>query len=268
MRLSKRRGSFPGLPRFYSSPSGERSTLYADMLHRPHLMIAGATGSGKSVVINALIYTALYQHPGDQSGGAAFILIDPKRVELAQYKKLPHVLAYASEPADRLNAFNYAMRLCESRYKEMQKDGRREWSGGDIYVIIDEFADLMTTQRREIMPIIQRLAQIGRAAHVHIILATQTPIAKVIPTEIKCNFDYRLGLRTDSAQGSRNILDLRGCEALPDPKTTGAGYGYYKTGADCKLYRLPMIDEAELAARVKWWTDQAKPRHIFKSRPA
>ena len=273
MNLWKRTtgGGLKSSPRVYTSPTGDRFKLYAELLNRPHLMIAGATGSGKSVVINALIYTALYQHPGDQRGGVGFILIDPKRVELVQYRELPHVLAYASEPADRLHALRYAMQLCENRYKITQKDKRhslREWDGGDIYVIIDEFADLMTTQRRDVMPIIQRLAQIGRAAHVHIILATQTPIAKIIPTEIKCNFDYRVGLRTDSAQGSRNILGLTGCETLPDPKATGAGYGYYKTGADCTLYRLPMIEEKELAERVTWWTDQARPHSRSRNRLA
>lgn len=257
-RERRRKPLFP-----YLSPTGDRYTLYADMLRQPHLMIAGATGSGKSVIINALIYTALFNHPTDGSGGSLFILIDPKRVELSQYKDLPHVLQYASEPDTMRQALYNAMQLCENRYRAMQEDGSRLYSGGDVYIIIDEFADLMTTQKRLIMPVVQRLAQIGRAAKVHIILATQTPIAKVLPTEIKCNFDARVALRTRSAQDSRNITGVAGCEALPR-----YGYAYYMTPENTKLTAVPMIDEKELAARVKWWTAQKSPLHRLKNRLA
>lgn len=245
----------------YISPTGDRYILYRDMLEQPHLLIAGATGSGKSVVINALIYTALFQHPTEGSGGAQFVLIDPKRVELSQYRDLPHTLQYASEPDEMRQALYNAMALCEYRYKIMQHNGQRKYSGGDAYIIIDEFADLMTTQKRLIMPPVQRLAQIGRAAKVHIILATQTPIAKVLPTEIKCNFDARIALRTRSAQDSRNITGFAGCELLPR-----FGYGQYMTPDRSEITPLPMIDEKELAARVKWWTDQKSPLHRIKNR--
>lgn len=237
--------------RRYNSPTGNRYKLYADMLQQPHLLIAGATGSGKSVVINALIYTALYNHPTDASGGTWFILIDPKRVELAQYKNLPHVIKYASEPQDMRRALSYAMTICEDRYKTMQKDGTRKYNGGDIYVIIDEFADLMTTQKHMIMPPVQRLAQIGRAARVHLIIATQTPISKVLPTEIKCNFDCRVALRTRSAQDSRNITGFNGCEQLPR-----FGYAYYMTPEQNTLTQIPMIEDQQLTERVTWWTNQ------------
>lgn len=263
MNLWKRTtgGGLKSSPRVYTSPSGERFTLYADMLRQPHLLVAGATGSGKSVVLNALIYTALYQHPGDNPGAVSFILIDPKRVELAQYRELPHVLRYASEPDTMRGAFAYAMNLCEARYKAMQRDGLRKYPGGDVYIIIDEWADLMTTQKREIMPTVQRLAQIGRAARVHIIMATQTPIAAILPTAIKCNFDSRVALRTRSAQDSRNITGLKGCETLPR-----YGFGYYMTPERSAVEALPMYSDADLAARVQWWTDQ-QSRHR-NSRPA
>lgn len=239
------------IPRYYTTPSGERFKIYADMLKQPHLLIAGATGSGKSVVINGLVYTALYQQPGQSEGAVSFILIDPKRVELSQYKKLPHILYYASEPADRINAFKYAMKLTETRYKDMQRKGLRKYNGGAVYIIIDEFADLMTTQRKEIAPIIQRLAQIGRAANVHIILATQTPIAKILPTEIKCNFDARLALRTRSAQDSRNIIGSSGCENLPR-----YGYGHYMTPEGDTIIQLPYYTDEELQSRCDWWLNQ------------
>lgn len=246
------------MKRTWTSPAGQINNLYRDMLDQPHLMVAGATGSGKSVVINALIYTALYKFPGDTSKSVQFILIDPKRVELSNYRNLPHTICYASEPDTMLCALNTAMNITESRYKAMQKAGERKYIGGDVYVIIDEFADLMTTDRRHVQPIIQRLAQIGRAAKVHIILATQCPLAKVIPTEIKVNFDARVGLRTRSAQDSRNILGVSGCELLPR-----YGQGYYMDPDGLTLYNLLMIQEEELQARIKWWTDQNKHFWIF-----
>lgn len=246
------------MKKIWTTPSGKVYSLYSSMLEVPHLMIAGATGSGKSVVINALIYTALYNAPVDIEGGARFILIDPKRVELAKYRSLPHVLAYASEPGEMLSALNYAMNIVESRYTAMQKAGEYKYSGGHVYVIIDEFADLMTTARRHVQPIIQRLAQIGRAANVHIILATQCPIAKVIPTEIKVNFDARVGLRTRSSQDSRNILGVSGCELLPR-----YGQGYYMNPEETTLYYLPMISDEDIAARIKWWTDQNTKPSLF-----
>lgn len=238
-----------------TTPSGKVYNLYLDMLSQPHLMIAGATGSGKSVVINALIYTALYKLPADHADGAQFILIDPKRVELAKYRTLPHTIRYASEPADMIAALRLAMDITETRYKAMQQRGEYKYSGGHIYVIIDEFADLMTTNKKQVQPLIQRLAQIGRAANVHIILATQCPLAKVIPTEIKVNFDARLGLRTACAQDSRNIIRQNGLECLPR-----YGQGIYITPEENTLYNIPMIPDSEITERVEWWTNQAPKR--------
>lgn len=243
------------------SPSGESYKIYSDMLKQPHLLIAGATGSGKSVIINALIHTALFRFPLNSSSqkSAGFVLIDPKRVELVDYKNLPHTLRYASEPAEMVRALEYAMQLTESRYRTMQKQQSKKWDGGQVYVIIDEFADLMTTNKKEVQPLIQRLAQVGRASGVHIILATQCPLARVIPTEIKVNFDARVALRTRSAQDSRNILGENGCENLPR-----YGKGYYMKPEGVQLYNIPMIPEEELSARVKWWVDQ-RPKRFFSS---
>lgn len=248
------------MSRTWKTPAGNRYTLYQDMLfNQPHLMVAGATGSGKSVVINALIYTALYKFPLSAKSGdsVGFILIDPKRVELVDYKDLPHTLRYASEPAEMVQAIQYAMELTEARYRTMQRQRAKKWDGGQIFVVIDEFADLMTTNRKQVQPLIQRLAQVGRAAGVHIILATQCPLAKVIPTEIKVNFDARVALRTRSEQDSRNILGVTGCELLPR-----YGQGYYMTPEGVKLYNIPMIPQEELSARVRCWMDQ-QPKGLF-----
>lgn len=233
----------------YKTPSGRAYNLYLDMLTQPHLLIAGATGSGKSVVINGIISTALYHSPAT----VQFILIDPKRVELAEYKQLPHVIHYASEPAQMVQALQDALNITENRYKTMQRDGVRKWSGGAVYVVIDELADLMTTNRREVQPLIQRLAQIGRAANVHIIAATQCPLSAVIPTPIKVNFDARVALRTRSAQDSRNILSVSGCELLPR-----YGQGYYMTPEGLTLCNVPMISDDERNRLITYW----KPRRI------
>lgn len=245
--------------RTYTKPAGKYYNLYSDMLKQPHLLIAGATGSGKSVVINGLISAIMYRFPGSSSQDSAqLILIDPKRVELAAYRNIPHTIKYASEPAEMLSALSAAMELTEQRYKEMQSRKARKYQGGDVYIIIDEFADLMTTQRKIVAPLIQRLAQIGRAAKVHIILATQTPISKILPTEIKCNFDARLGLRTRSAQDSRNIIGKTGLELLP---RYGAGY-YMKPGEEA-YYKVPMVEDAELDRLVSWWEKQKPKKKRF-----
>lgn len=238
------------MKRVWTTPTGEYYTLYKDMLKQPHLLIAGATGSGKSVVINGLIYTALHDSPAV----VEFILIDPKRVELVDYKPLPHTLTYASEPGDMVKALEKAMEITESRYRAMQRDRVKKYSGGAVYVVIDELADLMTTNKRQVQPLIQRLCQIGRAANVHVIAATQCPLATVIPTPIKVNFDARVALRTRSAQDSRNILGLKGCELLPR-----YGQGYYMTPDGLKLYNVPMIDADSLHSMVKYWRKQ-RPR--------
>lgn len=242
------------MKRVWITPTGKYYTLYKDMLKQPHLLIAGATGSGKSVVINGLVYTALYDSPA----AVQFILIDPKRVELVDYKPLPHTLQYASEPGDMIQALEKAMGITESRYRAMQAQHVKKYGGGAVYVIIDELADLMTTDRRHVQPLLQRLAQIGRAANVHIIAATQCPLAAVIPTPIKVNFDARVALRTRSAQDSRNILGVKGCELLPR-----YGQGYYMTPDGLTLYNIPMQDPASVKTMLDYWKRQ-KPRLKWK----
>lgn len=223
------------------------------MLKQPHLLIAGATGSGKSVVINGIIYTALYQPPEQ----IQFILIDPKRVELIDYKYLPHTIAYASEPQTMIQALQLALEITENRFKQMQIQHAKKYTGGHIYVIIDELADLMTTNAKQVVPLLQRLAQIGRAAKIHLICATQCPLAEIIPTKIKVNFDSRVALRTASAQHSRNIIECTGCEQLPQ-----YGQGYYKTAKAMTLYNIPMIPDNEIQRIIAHWTPPRK-KSIF-----
>ena len=216
------------------------------MTRQAHLLIAGKTGAGKSVVINGIIYSLLCDgFPSD----CELILIDPKRVELAQWRYTPHCIRYASEPGEPREALQTALDITEDRYRYMQREGLKKYPDGAVYVIIDELADLMTTCRQEVLPLIQRLAQIGRAANVHIIAATQCPLTKVIPTEVKVNFDAVLGLKTVTKQHSRNIIEQTGCEDLPP-----YGFGYYRTPKDgLTLERLPMIPESELDRVAQHW---------------
>lgn len=229
----------------YVSPGGAYYKIYEHMAQQTHLLVAGATGSGKSVIINGIIYTALLDTPDKKR----FILIDPKRVDLVKYKRVPHVIQYASEPDEIEQALKLAANLMDLRYGDMQKRGIEMYDGGDVYVIIDELADLMLTNKRVYSPLIQRLTQLGRAARVHCIIATQCPLREIISTPIKCNVDSRIGLRTRSAQDSRNILGMTGCEKLPR-----FGQGYYMTPDGMKLYNIPMYEPEKIANIVSYWT--------------
>lgn len=231
--------------RCYISPGGQYYKLFADMAQQNHLLVAGETGSGKSVVINGIIATCLLHTP-DKAG---LILIDPKRVELSAYKNTPHCITYASEPDEWIAALDLALTITERRYQEMQRDGSRLYSGGDIYVIIDELAYLMTMRKKEAVPRIQKLGMIARAAKVHLLVCTQTVKADILPTTITCNFDSRVALRTATAQQSRMILGVNGCEQLPMH-----GQGFFRTPAGTTLYKIPMYDENQLSQMVAYWT--------------
>ena len=229
-----------------TTPGGNRPVIYKGLSQQTHVLIAGKTGSGKSVVINGIIYSLLIDNTPNET---QFIFIDPKRVELCQYKTIPHCIMYASEPGQPKTALQTALTITENRYKIMQRNGQKKYTGGNVYVIIDELADLILTARADVLPPIQRLAQIGRAANVHIIAATQCPLTKVIPTEIKVNFDCIVGLKTATKQHSRNIIDQTGCECLPR-----YGYGYIITPDGLNLYKLPMIEEKEIDKILQYWT--------------
>ena len=233
------------------------------MLKQTHLLIAGASGSGKSVLVNGLIASGLYELPFDMEGGVQFILIDPKRVELAPYKDLPHTIGYASEPADMIALLQKAVSITEKRYREMEKQGRLMYDGSDIYVVIEELADLMTTNRRAVQPMIQRLCQIARAARVHVWMITQTPIAKVIPTELKVNADGIVALRTRCAQDSRNIIGHTGSELLP---RYGECLYYSPDFMNTRHFNVPMIPAEEKAFLLRHWGRQYKPKKTLLQR--
>lgn len=252
-------------PRKYSAPTGKTWDLFTDMLSRPHLLIAGTTGSGKSVAINGLISTLLYRVPVDgvdSNGipGAQLILIDPKRVELAKYANLPHTLAHAAgqNPEAWKRAINKAISVMDNRYQYMERKKLTLYDKGDLYVIIDEWASLFKNKDygREAYKAVLRLTSEGRAAKVHVIMATQVPKANIIPTEIRENFDARLCLRTANALQSRVIMDENGCEDLPFPQDVGYANGYYLKSGKSTLYTIPYVKDDEISELITWWEKQ------------
>lgn len=246
---------------YLKAPKGKYYNIYKDMLEQPHLLIAGTTGSGKSTIINAMIYTALYKLPvelpiedPDRAEVAQFIFIDPKRVELAAYKYLPHTLAHAVGIEERRVALDRALNIMEARYVSMEERGLKNYDGGDLYVIIDEFADLIDDDKKNIVPRIRRLSAEGRAAKVHVILATQTPMAEILPSKIRNNFPWRVCLCMDNAVQSRLVLGRNGCENLP-----WHGQGYYKKPGPGNTVLCGFPDpytQEQLDERVSWWTNQ------------
>lgn len=239
----------------WTTPAGEIYTLYKSMLKESHLLIGGATGSGKSVVINALIYTALYKAPTE----AAFVLCDTRMVELSRYAKLPHVLRYADTLSDITNALQMAHALMMDRFKAMKRSGHVETADRDIYVIVDELADLVTkganrqenALRKSCEGYIESIGKLGRAAHVHLILTTQAPNRQTLKANIVLNVTARLALHCDSSIESRQMIGRSGAEFLPK-----YGQGIYKTPEGMDTWNLPMIPQEDISERIKWWTNQ------------
>ena len=242
------------VPRAYRTPSGSVYSPFLRLSERPHLLIAGATGSGKSVALNGIIYSVLMtQSPFN----AQFVLIDPKKVELVQFRDLPHTARYASDHPDIVRSLQWAVDETDRRFSAMQVAGVKEYKGPHLYVVIDELADLMVSIKKETLPLLQRLAQIGRAARVHVIACTQNVLAVTIPTVLKCNFSTILGLRTCNAQQSRFLISATGCEMLPDPKREGKGYGFVRDGADLEKILIYKYPEADVDAVIHWWQSSA-----------
>jgi S-DNA-T family DNA segregation ATPase FtsK/SpoIIIE len=258
----------------YTTPTGTVNNLYRSILTQPHTLIAGSTGSGKSVIINGLIYTALFSPPGDQGGGVWLILCDPKATELHFYKNLPHTLFYSDTIAGISGALKMASDLMESRQRDMNSRNLRETDRGHVYVILDEIADLIlkpkgknvnlrqeNAARDEIVYYITHIARLGRASHVHLIAASQDPSRETLNHAICQNFTCRIALRCDRDIESRQIIGVKGAEDLPQYgdcllKAPSQGITHY-TG-------VRMYTQEELTERVRWWTDQQPP---FLRRP-
>lgn len=230
----------------YSQPyTRQIPLLYDDILKQPHTLIAGSTGSGKSVLINGLIYDCIFDPPNQKQ----LVLIDPKRVELIQYKPLPHTIAYASEQREIKQLIDYCVQLMDYRYQIMQYQRLKKSIDPHVYIFVDEFADLITTQKRDVIKPLCRIAQLGRAANIHLILATQRPTRDIIDGQIKVNIDSRVALRVPTRQDSRNIINAAGAELLPK-----YGKGFYLTPDTMQpvLVDIPYIPDDEIASAIHY----------------
>lgn len=198
------------------------SPIVADLAKMPHMLIAGSTGSGKSVCINTIITSLLYSNSPKK---LRLILVDPKRVELTSYNGIPHLLCpVIMEPGKTVNALKWAIKEMEERLKKLQEAGAREIESYNnkkkddpmpyIVIIIDELADLMANNSNEIEAGIVRLAQMSRAVGIHLIVSTQRPSVEVITGLIKANIPARIAFRVASQIDSRTILDASGAEKL------------------------------------------------------
>ena len=239
------------MQRVYTTPSGEYSRLYADMLNQVHLLIAGCTGSGKSTVVNGIMHAALFRAPCD----IGFILIDPKGTELDEYSQLPHTLLYAQSTDECLEALEYSLQLVNIRFADMRRKRLREYDGSHVYVIIDELMYLFNRPaiKKQAMNLLQDILVIARAARIHVIACTQNPTTATIPVTLRCNFDSRLALRTVTAQDSRNILGIKGCECFPVPSIERKAYGAYMQNGLIEVYNLQKIDDCKREKLIRYW---------------
>jgi S-DNA-T family DNA segregation ATPase FtsK/SpoIIIE len=251
-----------------------------DLTQMPHLMIAGSTGSGKSVSINSMIISILYKSTPEE---VKFIMIDPKRLELGLYDGIPHLFTpIVTEPKQAANVLRRATIEMEERLKKLAEhgvrnieqynkifepdstlnlfdtNGERERPLPYIVIVIDELADLMMVEPQTVEESITRLAQMSRAVGIHLILATQRPSVDVITGLIKANMPSRISFRVASKVDSRTILDSNGAEAL-----LGRGDMLFMPPGSARLLRLhgPLVTEKEIGKVVGWWKSQSQPQY-------
>ena len=239
--------------------------ITGDLSSMPHLLIAGTTGSGKSVCINTIILSLLYKHSPDK---CKFILIDPKMLELSTYEGIPHLLCpVITEAKKAASVLGWVVKEMESRYKLMTREGVKNIDGYNtkhshsmpyIIVIVDEMSDLMLVAGKEIENYIQKLSQMARAAGIHIIMATQRPSVDVITGTIKANFPTRISFQVTSKIDSRTILGEQGAEQL-----LGKGDMLYMSSAN-KIIRIhaPYVSESEIDKINNFIRSQAEPDYV------
>ena len=239
--------------------------IVGDLASMPHLLIAGTTGSGKSVCINTIILSLLYRHSPEK---CKFILIDPKMLELSTYEGVPHLLCpVITEAKKAASVLGWVVKEMESRYRLMTKEGVRNIDGYNakhklpmpyIVVVVDEMSDLMLVAGKEIENYIQKLSQMARAAGIHIIMATQRPSVDVITGTIKANFPTRISFQVTSKIDSRTILGEQGAEQL-----LGNGDMLYMSSAN-KIIRIhaPYVSENEIEKINNFLRSQKEPDYV------
>ena len=241
------------------------SPIIGDLSSMPHLLIAGTTGSGKSICINTIILSLLYRHTPER---CKFILIDPKMLELSTYEGVPHLLCpVITEPKKAASVLGWVAKEMESRYRLMTKEGVRNIDGYNnkhklpmpyIVVIVDEMSDLMLVAGKEIENYVQKLSQMARAAGIHIIMATQRPSVDVITGTIKANFPTRISFQVTSKIDSRTVIGEQGAEQL-----LGKGDMLYMSSAN-KIVRIhaPYVSENEIEKINNFLRSQSEPHYV------
>lgn len=219
-----------------------------------HLLVAGQTGSGKSVVINNYLYSITAKRT---PASAKFVLIDPKKVELDKWKNTPFCEFYADERDSIVAALDYVICEMDSRYYSMKKAGQELYTGPELWVVVDELGDLMTMWKRECLVKLQRIAQLGRASKIFLIAGSQSPAREVIPAKLTINFTHKLALHCDSPIESRQIVGMKGAEALPR-----YGAGIMKTPGGTYQLIIPMTSKAAIAERIRIWTSPDRRRVV------
>ena len=239
--------------------------IVGDLSSMPHLLIAGTTGSGKSVCINTIILSILYRHTPDK---CKFILIDPKMLELSTYEGIPHLLCpVITEAKKAASVLGWVVKEMENRYRLMTKEGVRNIDGYNskhklpmpyIVVVVDEMSDLMLVAGKEIENYIQKLSQMARAAGIHIIMATQRPSVDVITGTIKANFPTRISFQVTSKIDSRTILGEQGAEQL-----LGKGDMLFMSSAN-RIIRIhaPFVSDNEIEKVNNSLRSQAEPDYV------
>lgn len=238
-------------------------SVVSDLAEMPHLLIAGTTGSGKTVCVNSLILSILYRATPEE---AKFLMVDPKMVELSVYNGLPHLLCPVVTDARKVsNALNWVVSEMEERYKLLAKSGSRNIDSYNqkerdklsyIVVVIDELADLMAIAANTIENAITRLAQLSRAVGIHLILATQRPSVDVITGVIKANFPARISFKVASKVDSRTVLDANGADKL-----LGRGDMLFMRPGESRLIRAQgsLLKDSEIERVVEFIKSEAEP---------
>ena len=239
--------------------------ITVDLTSMPHLLVAGTTGSGKSVCINSIIMALLYKHGPDS---CKFILIDPKMLELSSYEGIPNLLTSVITDAKKAtSALSWTVREMESRYRLMSSEGVRNIDGYNekhklkmpyIVVVVDEMSDLMLVSGKEIEGYVQKLSAMARAAGIHIIMATQRPSVDVITGTIKANFPTRISFQVSSKIDSKTVLGEQGAEQL-----LGKGDMLFMSSAN-KIFRIhgPYVSEGEIEKVNSFLRSQGNPDYI------
>lgn len=237
---------FKKKPRAWKVRGGEVRNLSEAVLTSEHTLIAGTTGCGKSTLMNAIVSDLLKSRAPSE---AQLVLIDPKRLELGQFRSLPHTIAYADTVDGAVDLFSWAVDEMNRRYEIAQRQGVREYGGSHIYIIIDELHPIVMSKKRgEAWRCLSLLLTQGRASRIHIIAETQCPNRACLPNTVVPLFTTRIGMRCLSAIESRQVVGIKGCEDLPKNGRVIVQYEGYIHNVT-----VPMTDYRELDDLVDYW---------------